>query len=127
MPSDDEVLVVVLSPWPLLTDSEQDFTRESLESHMGAVARPPLPRIKRKATDLSLSQPSQPPTRRRVNRVSRVSLHVLFVLLVAQANPVCRFVPPVLVMLLQNDLPILQDGGGRKLSSTSSGHRGVPE
>ena len=63
MPSDDEVLVVVLSPWPLLTDCEQDM-------RAFAVARPPLPSIPRKkcvATDLSQasqppSQPSQPPS-----------------------------------------------------------------
>ena len=40
---------------------------------------------------------------------------------VAQANPARRFAPPVRVMLPQNDLRILQDGGGRKRSSTSSG------
>ena len=71
MPSDDEVLVVVLSPWPLLTDSEQDFTvftRESLESHMGAVARPPLPHIPRKKT---LPPTSARRASRRVNPASR--------------------------------------------------------
>ena len=46
--------VVVLSPWQLLTDSEQDFTRAAQEPYLGS--RPLLPRIKHKAT----SQPSQP-------------------------------------------------------------------
>ena len=72
MPSDDEVLVVVLSPWPLLTDCEQEYTQKSVELDLRAVpvARlklPSIPRKKRMATDLSQasdqpSQPSQPPS-----------------------------------------------------------------
>ena len=69
MPSDDEVLVVVLSPRPLLTDCEQESTPKSVESAV-PVARlklPSIPRKKRMATDLSQasdqpSQPSQPPS-----------------------------------------------------------------
>ena len=51
--------VVVLSPWPLLTDSEQDFTRAAQEPYLGS--RPLLPLIKHMATSQP-SQPSQPPS-----------------------------------------------------------------
>ena len=69
MPSDDEVLVVVLSPRPLLTDCEQESTPKYVESAV-PVARlklPSIPRKKRMATNLSQasdqpSQPSQPPS-----------------------------------------------------------------
>ena len=64
MPSDDEVLVVVLSPWPLLTDCEQ-VTLVSQESIMKKAVPdsrtlPPLPRIPRKGQRKSPdNQPSQ--------------------------------------------------------------------
>ena len=64
MPSDDEVLVVVLSPWPLLTDCEQESTPKSVESAVpvASLKLPRIPRRKRMATDLSKAsdQPSQP-------------------------------------------------------------------
>ena len=64
MPSDDEVLVVVLSPWPLLTDCEQESTPKSVESAVPVARRnlPSIPRRKRMATDLNQAseQPSQP-------------------------------------------------------------------
>ena len=41
MPSDDEVLVVVLSPRPLLTDCEQESTPKSVES--GSISCPRRP------------------------------------------------------------------------------------
>ena len=69
MPSDDEVLVVVLSPWPLLTDCEQGVTLASQESIMKKAVpadprtlppMPPLPRIPRKGQRKSpVNQPSQ--------------------------------------------------------------------
>ena len=69
MPSDDEVLVVVLSPWPLLTDCEQGVTPASQESIMKKAVpadprtlppMPPLPRIPRKGQRKSPdNQPSQ--------------------------------------------------------------------
>ena len=69
MPSDDEVLVVVLSPRPLLTDCEQESTPKSVESAVpvASLKLPRIPRRKRMATDLSQasdqpSQPSQPPS-----------------------------------------------------------------
>ena len=66
MPSDDEVLVVVLSPRPLLTDCEQESTPKSVESAAPVASlklprnRARIPRRKRMATDLS--QPSQLPS-----------------------------------------------------------------
>ena len=136
VPSDDEVLVVVLSPWPLLTDCEQESTPKSVESAVPVARRklPNIPRRKRMATDLNQaseppsqpsqlpsqaseqpSQPSQLPSQSgRTTRASKLGSSQVRAVGSCHARP-------------KNDLMFPQASGHAKGSSTSSRRRGGPE
>ena len=108
--SDEEVLIDIFSPFPLLTVARARLLLRPRLVRGGRNARP--------IRSLSLKP-----------AVSRIRPSVKIVRVVLPALPARRSAPSVRVMCRdpQNELPIPQGSDRRKASSTSSGRRGGPK